>query len=138
MYVLLVYDINEKRVNKALKTCRRYLHWIQNSVFEGEITAGKLAELLSRLKKIIKKDEDSVLIFKFASEKLFEKQIMGVEKAPTGTFIQVVAPRLPQHNHRPTTFLVDFGPVNAYFFVSIWRGFNRTYEGLKQRCNLVL
>ena len=37
MYVLLVYDVEEKRVVKALKLCRQYLNWIQNSVFEGEL-----------------------------------------------------------------------------------------------------
>jgi len=46
MYVILVYDVNEKRVAKMLKLCRRYLNWIQNSVFEGEITEVKLKELI--------------------------------------------------------------------------------------------
>lgn len=51
MYVVLVYDMGEKRVGKMLKLCRRYLNWIQNSVFEGEITEVKLKELLSKAKK---------------------------------------------------------------------------------------
>ncbi|MFB6306786.1 MAG: CRISPR-associated endonuclease Cas2, partial [Flavobacteriales bacterium] len=29
-----------------LKLCRQYLNWIQNSVFEGEITEVKLKELI--------------------------------------------------------------------------------------------
>jgi hypothetical protein len=37
MFVIVVYDANEKRVNKFLKTLRKYLTWVQNSVFEGEI-----------------------------------------------------------------------------------------------------
>ena len=45
MYIILVYDIKEKRVAKMLKLCRKYLNWIQNSVFEGEITDVKLKEL---------------------------------------------------------------------------------------------
>ena len=45
MYVILVYDVGEKRVGKMLKLCRRYLNWIQNSVFEGEISEVKLKEL---------------------------------------------------------------------------------------------
>ncbi|MEN2993717.1 MAG: CRISPR-associated endonuclease Cas2, partial [Thermodesulfovibrio sp.] len=45
MRVILVYDINEKRVSKVLKTCRKYLHWVQNSVFEGELTEAKLEKL---------------------------------------------------------------------------------------------
>ena len=42
---ILVYDINEKRVTKVLKTCRKYLYWVQNSVFEGEISPAKLEKL---------------------------------------------------------------------------------------------
>jgi CRISPR-associated endonuclease Cas2 len=41
MFLILVYDVNEKRVNKVLKTCRKYLHWVQNSVLEGEISEAK-------------------------------------------------------------------------------------------------
>ena len=87
MYLLLVYDVEVKRVAKALKICRAYLHWVQNSVFEGEISEGKLKELLQKLKKIIKKEKDSVMLYKFSSESAFEKEIIGQEKAPTDTFI---------------------------------------------------
>jgi CRISPR-associated protein Cas2 len=87
MYLLLVYDINEKRVAKALKACRGYLNWVQNSVFEGEITEGKLAELQARLRKIIKTEEDSILLYKFSQKKAFEKEIMGQERNPTDPFI---------------------------------------------------
>ncbi len=57
MYVILVYDINQKRVGKMLKLCRKYLNWIQNSVFEGEITEVKLKELLTKAKWLMKKEE---------------------------------------------------------------------------------
>jgi len=87
MYVLLVYDVEEKRVVKALKTCRSYLHWVQNSVFEGEITEGKLKELLGRLGQVISKKKDSILLYKFSSASAFKKQVIGQEKAPTDTFI---------------------------------------------------
>ena len=87
MYVILVYDINEKRVTKALKACRAYLHWVQNSVFEGEILEGKYKELLQRLKTIIKKEEDSILIYKFSHQGAFKKEILGQEKNPVDTFI---------------------------------------------------
>jgi CRISPR-associated protein Cas2 len=50
MYVILVYDMGQKRVGKMLKLCRRYLNWIQNSVFEGELTEVQLKELLHEAK----------------------------------------------------------------------------------------
>ena len=87
MYVILVYDINVKRVNKVLKLCRGYLHWVQNSVFEGEILEGKLKELLQRLKTIIKNEEDSILLYKFSHEGAFDKQVLGQERSPVDTFI---------------------------------------------------
>ena len=87
MYIILVYDVEQKRVGKALKVCRGYLHWIQNSVFEGELTEGKFKELKKELKKVISIKKDSVLFFTMSTESAFEKEIMGVEKAPTDTMI---------------------------------------------------
>ncbi len=80
MYIILVYDIGEKRVVKMLKLCRQYLNWIQNSVFEGEITEVKLKELLNKAKLMMKKEEDSVIIFKSRSERWLEKEVIGKEK----------------------------------------------------------
>ena len=80
MYVILVYDIGEKRVAKMLKLCRRYLNWIQNSVFEGEITDVKLKELMHGAGRIMDKDKDSMIIFKSRQEKWLEKTIIGKEK----------------------------------------------------------
>ncbi|HPO28372.1 MAG TPA: CRISPR-associated endonuclease Cas2, partial [Petrotogaceae bacterium] len=34
----MTYDIGEKRVSKVHKITKRYLNWVQRSVFEGEIT----------------------------------------------------------------------------------------------------
>jgi CRISPR-associated protein Cas2 len=81
MYVILVYDINEKRVGKMLKLCRKYLNWIQNSVFEGEITEVKLKELILRAKKIMDEEVDSLIIFSTRNENWLNKQIVGRERS---------------------------------------------------------
>ncbi|MEC5146596.1 CRISPR-associated endonuclease Cas2 [Chitinophaga sp. 212800010-3] len=80
MYIILVYDIEEKRVGKMLKLCRQYLNWIQNSVFEGELTEVKLKELLQKAKGIMDTDADSIIVFKSRQEKWLEKQVLGKEK----------------------------------------------------------
>lgn len=80
MYVILVYDIDQKRVGKMLKLCRRYLNWIQNSVFEGEMTEVKLKELLNEAKGIMKEETDSIIVFKSRQEKWLEKMVIGREK----------------------------------------------------------
>lgn len=80
MYVILVYDIGVKRVAKMLKLCRVYLNWIQNSVFEGEITAVKLRELKAKAKTIMNEEVDSMIIFTSRDEKWLEKEVIGKEK----------------------------------------------------------
>lgn len=87
MYVILVYDCGEKRVGKMLKLCRKYLTWIQNSVFEGEISEVKLKELTLRAKKIMNLEEDSLIVFSSRHEKWLEKQIIGKEKGSTDVFL---------------------------------------------------
>lgn len=87
MYIILVYDIGERRVTKMLKLCRQYLNWIQNSVFEGEITEVKLKELISKAKKIMKESDDSLIIFKSREERWLQKEIIGQEKNDLDTFI---------------------------------------------------
>ena len=87
MYVILVYDVGEKRVGKMLKLCRKYLHWIQNSVFEGEITDFKLNELKHLAKRIIDEDTDNIIIFKSRDEKWLNKEILGAERSSTDNFL---------------------------------------------------
>ena len=87
MYVVLVYDFGEKRVAKMLKLCRKYLHWIQNSVFEGEISEVRLHELLISAKKIMKEESDSIIIFKGRDIRWTEKQIVGRERSNIDIFL---------------------------------------------------
>jgi CRISPR-associated protein Cas2 len=87
MYVILVYDMGEKRVAKMLKLCRRYLNWIQNSVFEGEITQVKLKELVSEAKAIMDEDTDSLILFKSRDERWLDKEVIGQERSSTDNFL---------------------------------------------------
>jgi CRISPR-associated protein Cas2 len=87
MYVILVYDCGEKRVGKMLKLCRKYLNWIQNSVFEGEISEVKLKELSLRAEKIMDLDNDSLIIFSSRSDKWLDKQIVGKERSSIDNFL---------------------------------------------------
>ncbi|MEM4710961.1 MAG: CRISPR-associated endonuclease Cas2 [Candidatus Woesearchaeota archaeon] len=81
----MVYDINCEKVNKIMNICREYLHHIQNSVFEGDITQKNLNELIERLNKNIK-ENDSIIIFKFRSE-IYEKIVIGIDKKNTSNII---------------------------------------------------
>ena len=86
MYVILVYDVDQKRTSKMLKLCRRYLSWIQNSVFEGEISEVQLKQLTLEAKRVME-DEDSLIVFKSREEKWLQKEIIGDEKASVSNFL---------------------------------------------------
>jgi len=80
MYIIMVYDVNQKRVNKVLNTARKYLEWIQNSVLEGEITEAKFERLKREIELIIEEKEDSVIFYIMRTTKYSERQIIGIEK----------------------------------------------------------
>lgn len=87
MYVILVYDFGEKRVGKMLKLCRKYLNWIQNSVFEGEISEVRLKEMTMLAEKFMKKEEDSIIIFSGMMQSSIAKQIIGKEMSNIDIFL---------------------------------------------------
>lgn len=87
MYVIAVYDCGEKRVVKMLKLCRQYLNWIQNSVFEGELSPLQLQELKHKASLIMDEDYDSFIIFSSRSERWLEKEVIGVNKNEISDFL---------------------------------------------------
>lgn len=87
MFLILVYDFGEKRVGKALKICRKYLNWVQNSVFEGEISKANYVKLKKELEMLMEKEEDSVILYTFRSQRYSSREIMGVEKGNTDFII---------------------------------------------------
>ena len=88
MFVILFYDINQKRCGKALKICRKYLKWVQNSVFEGEISDSGYANLVFELNKIVRiEDNDSIIAYKFRKMKYYERKVYGVDKKKDTQFL---------------------------------------------------
>ena len=82
MYVIIVYDINVDRVNKVKSFLRQYLFWIQNSVFEGEVSESEFEEIYGGLMNIIDKKSDSVIIYKLRMAELLNREVLGIEKSP--------------------------------------------------------
>ena len=91
MYIILVYDIltedNSPKISRnVFKICKKYLTNVQKSVFEGEITPVLLKKLNLELKRHIRKDKDSLIIFKSRQEKWLEKEFWGLEDDKTSNF----------------------------------------------------
>lgn len=92
MYVILVYDIKSdtggsKVLTKTFKTCKKYLTHIQNPVFEGEISESQLLKLKMELRKLIRDDRDSLIVFKCRNEKWIPKEFWGIEDDKTTNFL---------------------------------------------------
>lgn len=87
MYLIIVYDAAPKRGAKLLKFLRQHLIWIQNSVFEGEISKAQLEIIKKGIKDIINKEKDSVIYYKFNSMNYSERSVIGIERNETDSFI---------------------------------------------------
>lgn len=87
MYIIAVYDIGQKRVAKMLKLCRRYLNWIQNSVFEGELSELQLKQLKHEARQIMDEEEDSFILFSSRDARWLEKEIVGKERGSIDNFL---------------------------------------------------
>ncbi|MBS5214324.1 MAG: CRISPR-associated endonuclease Cas2 [Clostridiales bacterium] len=92
MYSVLVYDIvldekGKKILPKVYKTCKKYMTHIQNSVFEGELSQADKLKLQAELNKIIRKNEDSVIIFTSRNEKWLNKEFWGKEDNKMSNFL---------------------------------------------------
>jgi len=83
-YAFVFYDVNEKRVQKVFKICKKYLSHFQYSVFRGEMSPSKLIQLKTDLKKIINPQEDFVCIIKLMNDNVFGEEILGKSERETG------------------------------------------------------
>jgi CRISPR-associated protein Cas2 len=82
-----VYDIEVERLDKVRNTLKRYLTWIQNSVFEGEADEGTYAAMLADVREIIDADHDQVVIYRLNSAQSFKREILGLEIVDLGFII---------------------------------------------------
>ncbi len=87
MYVIAVYDVNVDRVNKVRIFLKQYLNWVQNSVFEGELTKVELKVIEDRIKDLIDVAEDSVRIYVLRSDKFLRTVELGTSKVEISEII---------------------------------------------------
>ncbi len=64
MFIILAYDVEEKRTAKIRKIAEKYLNPIQRSLFHGFLTEKQLFRLKSEIERIVDKENDSITIYK--------------------------------------------------------------------------
>lgn len=88
MYYIIVYDIaSDKRLPKMLRLCRSYLHHVQFSVFEGELSNAQIAELKHKAQSIMNESEDSLIVYCIGNERWMQREIIGIDKNSTSNFL---------------------------------------------------
>lgn len=85
--MIIVYDVSDYKNTKVRKILKKYLTWIQNSVFEGTISELKLKTCLSEVSKVIDVTEDSIYIYKSPSSSFINKKVLGIEKNNDDMFL---------------------------------------------------
>ena len=86
MYVVMVYDLEADRTQKALKLGRRYLTHVQNSVLEGEISEGDLVTLKNEVDDLLKPGE-STIIYELSSDTLLDRTVYGDDPTEDQRFL---------------------------------------------------
>jgi len=98
MYLVLMYDIalssnmkerkiDQRTMRNVFKTCKKYLTHIQNSVFEGELSEPQLIELKIDLKKYLRKEKDSCIVFRGRNNIWMQKEFLTQAIDQTSQFI---------------------------------------------------
>jgi CRISPR-associated protein Cas2 len=87
LYVIVVYDMGIKRLNKVRIFLKQYLNWVQNSVFEGELTKAEYFIVKSHLEELINEDEDCIFLYHVRDHKYLGFEEMGTRKVEIDSII---------------------------------------------------
>ena len=93
MRVILIYDIavesteDQNRLNKVRKVARKYIHQVQKSVFEGDLTEAKIEKLSIEIKAIIDSERDSVILYVINDPCKLERLFISNTPDPTDNII---------------------------------------------------
>ena len=88
-YAFVFYDVNEKRVQKIFKICKKYLSHFQYSVFRGEITPSLLIKLKNDLRVAVDEKEDFICIIKMKSENMYGEETIGKKERQSGEELMI-------------------------------------------------
>lgn len=78
MYVIVVYDTAVERNARILRTCRKYLHHVQRSVFEGNLSEAQIHRFRAEVQQVINVDYDHVLVYTLPPGADPRRQVWGV------------------------------------------------------------
>ncbi len=87
MYFIATYDVHKSRVGPMLKVFRKYLTWVQNSVFEGELTEAQYEALKAEAEALMDPEYDSVRFWNVRAEQYCDRETLGKERGTRGRLL---------------------------------------------------
>jgi len=86
-YVILAYDIGVERVDSVRLLLKQYLNWVQNSLFEGDLTEAELLRVKEGIKERIDEGLDSVVIYRIDTSRYLQTIRLGTTKGEISTIL---------------------------------------------------
>lgn len=76
MFIIVVYDTESRNCAELHKYLKRYLHWNQNSVFEGTITHAQYLQIKQILDEH-RAPRSHITLYTMENEKLLTREEIG-------------------------------------------------------------
>lgn len=76
-YLVISHISDVKRRMLINNILHEYLYQQEASCFEGELTPAQMFEMKSKLKKILDRKKDVVIIYPLAKQNIFAKEVIG-------------------------------------------------------------
>lgn len=86
MFVILSYDVQASRSARIAKTVKKYLTYMQRSLYQGYLTEKQLHRLQEELLPQIDPEYDSIIVYRLENERNISVDKIGVGKE-RGAFI---------------------------------------------------
>lgn len=79
MYIIIVYDTEKDNCIKLHKFLKKYLHWNQNSVFEGHVSKAQFIKIKYILEERRAKNSH-IILYSMENDKLVTREELGKSK----------------------------------------------------------
>jgi len=86
MYLLVVYDTEAKNCIRLHKALKKFLHWNQNSVFEGTVSRSQYIEIKHILNEQ-RADKSHITLYSMENEKLLTREELGESQGNTSNIL---------------------------------------------------
>ena len=78
VHLIVVYDAKAERTRRYRTYLRRYLTHLQQSVFEGDVTAGTAEEIRETMDKLVSESAtDAVVVYEVSSSSYLKREAYG-------------------------------------------------------------